>query len=223
MKVERNVLEREKRALRQQIMDMGRLACRAILDVADALDHLDRARAGEIIERDAHFNQLNEAIHDACVELIARQQPVATELREVMAELHIAVELERIADHVADIARIVRTLSDHPLPPAWSEILKMAALSEEMLRKMLRAYEERDAVAAEVIAATDDDLDRLNHQVVNEIIEFMRKNPDAIANGTKLIWLTHNFERVGDRVTNIGEQILYITSAKMRDLNRPRS
>ena len=222
MKVERNALDREKGALRRQILEMGKLACQAVLDVANALDHLDHDRAGKIIETDVQFNRLNEAIHDACVELIARQQPVASELREVIAELHIAVELERIADHVADIARIVRSLADHPLPPSWSEIMKMAALSEEMLRKMLRAYEERDPAAAEVIASTDDDLDRLNHQVVNEIIEFMHKNPDSIANGTKLIWLTHNFERVGDRVTNIGEQILYITSARIRDLNRSR-
>ena len=222
MKVERNALDRDKRALQQKILEMGKLACQAVLDVADALDHLDHVRAEQIMQSDEQFNRLNESVHDACVELIARQQPVASELREVIAELHIAVELERIADHVADIARIIRTLSRHPLPPAWSEILRMAALSEEMLRRMLQAYAERDPVAAEVIAAMDDDLDRLNHQVVNEIIEFMHKTPDAISNGTKLIWLTHNFERVGDRVTNIGEQILYVTSAKIRDLNRSR-
>lgn len=222
MKVERNELDREKRALQRQILEMGRLARQAVLDAAGALDHLDHARAGEIIDGDARFNQLNEAVHDACVELIARHQPVASELREVVAELQIAVELERIADHVADVARIARTLSSHPLPPAWSEIIKMAALAEEMLRKMLHAYEDRDAIAAEVVAATDDELDRLNHQVVNEIIEFMQRNPDAIANGTKLIWLTHNLERVGDRVTNIGEQVLYLTTAKVRDLNRSR-
>lgn len=223
MKVERGEFDRAKQALKQQVVDMGEQAGRAVLEVADVLDHLDGARARQIVEKDIHFNQLNERIHDACVELIARQQPVASELREILAELQIAVELERIADHVADIARIIASLSREALPPAWSEILNMAARSEEMLRKMLGAYQDRDAVTAEVISTMDDELDRLNHQVVNEIIEFMRKNPDAVRNGTKLIWLTHNLERIGDRVTNIGEQIVFIATGKMRDLNRSLS
>ena len=223
MKVERGEFDRAKESLRHQVMGMGQQACRAILDVADVLDHLDAARAAKIIDQDSLFNQLNGKIHDDCVQLIALQQPVASELREILAELQIAVELERIADHVADIARIIRSLSRDGIPPAWSEILNMAARAEEMLRRMLVAYQDRDAVTAEVIAATDDELDRLNHQVVNEIVDFMRKNPVAVASGTKLIWLTHNLERIGDRVTNIGEQVLYIATGRSRDLNRSLS
>ena len=220
MKVERSEYDQAKQALKHQVMDMGQQACRAVLDVADALDHFNAAHAGTIIEKDILFNRMNERIHGECVELIARQQPVASELREILAELQIAVELERIADHVADIARIIRSLSREAIPPVWSEILNMAARAEEMLRKMLGAYQNRDAVTAEVVATMDDELDRLNHQVVNEIIEFMHKNPAAIRNGTRLIWLTHNLERIGDRVTNIGEQILFIATGETRDLNR---
>ena len=223
MKVERGAFDRAKLVLKQQVADMGQQICRSILDVADVLDHLDADRAGKIIDQDSCFNELNEKIHDHCVELIALQQPVASELREILAELQVAVELERIADHVADIARIIRSLSRDAIPPVWSEILKMAACAEEMLRKMIVAYQDRDALTAEVIATKDDELDRLNHQVVNEIMEFMRRNPDAVASGTKLIWLTHNLERIGDRVTNIGEQILYIATGAARDLNRSRS
>ncbi|HEY7839976.1 MAG TPA: PhoU domain-containing protein, partial [Gammaproteobacteria bacterium] len=86
--------------------------------------------------------------------------------------------------------------------------------------KMMSAFRNHDRVAAEVIGRTDDDIDRLNGQIVNETIPFMAANPASVANGTHLIWLVHNLERIGDRVTNIGEQILFAESGKTSDLNR---
>jgi phosphate transport system protein len=222
VKVDRNQLDQARADIRGQIVAMSADAGRAVRAAADALDHLDPARADAVIAGDAAFNRQNEAIHEACITLVARQQPVASDLREILADLQIAVELERIADHAADIARISKQLVRAGLPPVWTEIQNMAVRCGDMLGTMMAAFRDRDTVAAEVIAGTDDDIDRLNDQIVNETIAFMTANPTSVANGTRLIWLTHNLERIGDRVTNIGEQILFAESGRTSDLNRPK-
>lgn len=220
--MERNQLDHARGEIREKIMTMGEGAGLALREAAAALDHLDSAKAEKIIEGDLAFNRQYEAIHEDCLTLTARQQPVASDLREIVAELQIAAELERIADHAADIARITRQLTREGIPPAWTEIQNMAARCEEMLARMMAAFHDGDTLTAEVIAATDDDIDRLNAQIVNETIAFMSTNPAAIANGTHLIWLVHNLERIGDRVTNIAEQILFAGTGRITDLNRSK-
>jgi phosphate transport system protein len=222
MKVERSQLDHARGEIRDRIMTMSRDAGVVLRDAAAALDHLDAAKAGAIIEGDLAFNRLNEVIHEECLTLMARQQPVASDLREIVADMQIAAELERIADHAADIARITRQLSPEGIPPVWSEIQSMVARCDEMLARMMVAYRDGDSLTAEVIAATDDDIDRLNSQIVNEAIAFMSANPVAIANGTHLIWMAHNLERIGDRITNIAEQILFAGTGRTADLNRSK-
>jgi phosphate transport system protein len=220
MKVDRSQLDKARAEIRDEIIAMSRDAGLALRAAAAALDHMDPVKADAVIEGDVAFNRRNEAIHEACIALMARHQPVASDLREIVADLQIAVELERIADHAADVARITKRLTREGLPPVWTEIQNMAARCDDMLAKMMSAFRDRDRVAAEVIARTDDDIDRLNGQIVNETIPFMTANPASVANGTHLIWLVHHLERIGDRVTNIGEQILFAESGKTSDLNR---
>ncbi len=220
MKVARQELDQGERGVRAQVRAMGQDASKAIAAVAEVLNRLDVDRARALAAADADFNRRNQEIHEACIELIALQQPVATDLREILSDLLIATELERIADHVADIARIVPSLSREGIPPVWDELLNMAARCREMLDAMLNAYVQRSTVDAEVIAGNDENIDRLNGQVVREVIGFMQANPASVANGTYVIWLTHHLERIGDRVTNIGEQILFEESGVTVDLNR---
>ena len=220
MKVDRTDPDNARHAIREKIRDMGDATGRTLRETVDAFDHLDFEHALAIIKADESFNRLNESIHDDCLTLIARQQPVASGLREIIAGLQIAVELERIADHAADIARIIRLLEREGIPPVWDEILTMVDHCEEMLTKMLVAFCDRDPIRAEVVAAMDDDIDRMNGQIVSVVIRFMQMHSEAVANGTRLIWLVHNLERIGDRITNIGEHILFAASGKSVDWNR---
>ena len=220
MKVTRQELEDGKRAVRNQVCAMGQDAAKAIMVVADVLNRMDVDGAGTLVAADADFNARSQGIHEACIELIALHQPVATDLREVLSDLLIATELERIADHVADMARLVPSLSREAIPPVWDELQNMAARCREMLDAMLKAYVRRSTVDAEVIAGNDENIDRLNGQVVREVIGFMQTNPASAANGTYVIWLAHHLERIGDRVTNIGEQILFEEKGVTVDLNR---
>ena len=222
MKIDRNEIVKERDLLRSQIQSMGEGAVNTLLAAADALDQLNSERAQEIIEADSYFNNLYQTIHDECLVIIARHQPVASDLREIIADLQIAVELERIADHIASIARLIHLIKPDGIPPVLTEIMNMMKRCAEMMEKMLRAFQEHDPASAEVTATIDEDIDRMNYQIVMEILDFMKKNVDAIDNGTHLIWLTHNIERIGDRITNIGEQILFSTSGAIIDWNISR-
>lgn len=220
MKVERSGLDEPRQAVRELILSMGEKTEEALRDVVEALDHLDFERAGVIVSADKDFNQRNESIHEKCLALIARQQPVASDLREIVSELQVAVELERIADHVADIARITQKLERDGIPPLWDEIRKIAEHCGEMLTKMLGAFRDRDPEQARVIATKDDEIDRMHDLVTGNTVKFMQTHSNAVVNGTRVIWITHHLERIGDRITNIGEHILFAISGNTEDWNR---
>ena len=219
MIVERTKLVAEREGIRSNILAMGQDTVNLLNQFMEALVHLDIARAETIKNGDEHFNQLYQDIHDACLIMIARQQPVASDLRAVISDLQIAIELERIADHIASVARIVHTLSVAAIPPVWDEIINMVSRTSDMMSNMLIAYHEMDEEKAELIASSDNDIDKMEHQIVTKTIDFMKSNTEAIENGTHLIWLVHDIERIADRVTNIGEQIVFNTSGKIADLN----
>jgi len=199
---------------------MGEHINGSIVEAIGALNHLDNARAQRVIEADETLNQAYEQVHEACIQAMATQQPVASELRELTAEIQIAAELERIADHVADVGRIVLLLNDRSIPPVLDEIQTMADRCTDMLERMLSSYLRRDHETAKLIAGEDAMVDRLNDQVVRQLMAFMQTNSAAVENGTHLIWIVHNLERIADRITNIGEQVIYIETGEMVDLNR---
>lgn len=219
MEVNRTEMQSESDLVRSRIQTMGKNAVRALLGAGESIDQLNKEHANKLIEGDAHFNELYQSIHDQCLVLIARHQPVATDLRGIIAELQIAIELERIADHIVDMARIVPLMTTEGIPPVWSEFMNMISHSADMLERMLTAHKERDPLSAETIATKDEEIDRMNDQIVREVLQFMKENDYAVANGTHLIWLVHHVERISDRITNIGEQIVFSETGKLVDLN----
>jgi phosphate transport system protein len=219
MKVDRNKLLTERHEIRSSILTMGQDAVDILNKFMEALEHLDIDRAESITNGDEHFNHLYQSIHEECTIMIARQQPVASDLREIISDLQIAIELERIADHIASAAKIVHTLSLIVIPPVWEDMINMIKCCSEMMSNMLNAYKEMDVGKAKIIANSDDNIDRMNSQIVNKVIDFMKSNNEAIENGTHIIWLVHDIERIADRVTNIGEQIVFNASGKITDLN----
>jgi phosphate transport system protein len=140
------------------------------------------------------------------------------DLREAMGLLHMASELERIADHCASIARIGRDLADLPPFGHHVDILRLSEACGEQLRDILGAVIARDVARARAIAARDDRVNRIYHRVVDELIQLMTENGELVYRGTRLIMAGQNFERIGDRVTNLAEDLLFRETGEIVDL-----
>jgi phosphate transport system protein len=195
---------------------------RAIERAVESLKQRDRALAGEVIAGDQEVNDLRFKIEEDCLALIATQQPTATDLRAVIAIMNVAVEMERMADHAAGIAKTVLRMGDQPLLKPLIDIPKMAELGRQMLRASVEALLARDADRARAVAARDDEMDELYFAVFDELVEIMAHKPDTVERATYLLWCAHNLERIGDRVTNIAERAVFITTGAMKELNIKR-
>jgi phosphate transport system protein len=179
----------------------------------------DMELARRVDEGDAAINAQRFEIEEACLALIARQQPAAGDLRAVMAAFSIVADLERMGDHAAGIARTVLHMGDEPLLKPLIDLPLMAETCREMLRLALQAYVAHDAEKARSIVAMDDKVDALYTQIFREILSYMVEDPHTTSRGLYLIFVAHNLERIGDRVTNIVERILFMASGEMRELN----
>jgi len=202
--------------------DVRRLA--SLTDVAiersfRALERLDQDMAREVIEGDARINDLRYEIEEHGILLIATQQPIARDLRTIVAVLSIAPELERMADYCVGIGRIVKLHGDQPLLKPLVDLPRMRDIVREMLRDAVDAFIARDAKRAEEVARRDEEVDRLYDQIYRELLTFMLGDPRTIARATWLIWVAHNFERMADRIQNICERTVYEATGVMREFS----
>ncbi len=215
----RSTFDREFGEIQETVLEMGSLLDWAIEHSMGALKHTDQEQAQQVIAQDENVNALRYKIEEACLTLIATQQPAASDLRSVIATIHIAVEMERMGDHAAGIAKTVILMHEEPLLKTIKKIPKMAELSRQMLANCLQAYIQRDADWAHRIAAQDADMDQLYKAVFDRLIEIMAKKPELITRATYLSWTAHNLERIADRVTNIAERIIFMTTGDVKELN----
>ena len=211
--------DRELRELQDEVLALGSMVDRAIERSVDALKRLDQEAATEIIQDDLKINQKRFQIEDQAIELIATQQPMARDLRTIVAVLNIIVELERMGDYAEGIAKIVLLHGDQPLLKPLIDVPRMADKGRDMLRRSLDALVERDAEAAKAIAAEDDEVDALYDQVYRELLTFMLQDPRTIDRATWLLWTAHNLERIADRATNICERVVYEVTGRMEEMN----
>ncbi len=198
---------------------MQKLVDQSIVRSLDSLKRRDQSVAKQVIDEDVKVNDLRFKIEEACLSLIATQQPAAGDLRSVIAAMHMVVEMERMADHATGIAKTVILMGNEPLLKPLVDIPKMAELAREMLRDSLQAYSERDAKKARRVAERDDDMDGLYRAVFDELVKIMSKTPGSATRATYLLWCAHNLERIGDRVTNIAERVIFVNTGDMRELN----
>jgi phosphate transport system protein len=147
---------------------------------------------------------------------------MAADLRQLVAVLFIANELERMADHAEGIGRINLMLGEEPLPRPLGEINEMAAKATDMLRRALTAFVERDAPSARQICDEDDAIDALYDQAYNALIHEMIRTPADVQRITYLIWTCHNLERIADRVTNICERVIFMVTGQLEEINVSR-
>ena len=204
--------------LQDEILVLGSMVEKAIARSIKALKERDLEMAKLVIANDNKINQKRLDVEERCSELIVTQQPVASDLRVIIAVLNIIIDLERIGDHAGGIAKIVLMIGDEaPLKPLI-DLPRMAEKTIEMLRRSLDAFINRDADAAKQIAAEDDEVDCLYDQVFRELLSFMAEDPKTITRATRLIWVAHNLERSADRVTNICERVVFTVTGKMEEI-----
>jgi phosphate transport system protein len=197
---------------------MGSMVSKAIIRSVEALKSRDIKAANQIIADDQGINRKRFEIEESCIELIATQQPMATDLRTITAILNITTEIERIGDYAVGIARIVILIGNEPLIKPLVDIPLMAKKTVDMLDRCLQAFIDRDAEAAKKIAREDDEIDNLYDQIFRELLNIMAEDPKTITRATRLMWTAHNLERAADRVTNICERVVYIVTGKMEEI-----
>jgi len=215
----RSTYDREFKQIVDDILKLGDLVDQAISNALTSLQERDQALAERVIADDEHINQLRFNVEEACLTLIATQQPTAGDLRAVVATMNIVVDMERMGDHASGIAKTVIRMGDEPLLKPLIDIPRMAQLSRQMLRESLDAFIERDAQKARAIAQRDEEIDLLYRAIFDELVEIMALKPESVERATYLLWCAHNLERIGDRVTNIAERVVFMTTGDMKELN----
>lgn len=196
--------------LEKELQDLSEMVIRSIKRSIASLKQQDINEAESVMTDDKKINRVRRDMEHKCINLIATQQPVASDLREIISLLDIISNLERMGDHAKGIAHIVIMYGKGPLIKSLNDIPRMADLTCVMIKKSIQAFINRDAQAAGKIAEEDNEIDRLNSQVYRELLSFMIKDPKTITRATYLLWVSHNLERIADRVTNICEQIRFL-------------
>ena len=215
----RSALDREENRIKADLLRMGSMVESAIERSIVALKQHDGSLAQQIVDDDRLINDLRYRVEDECLTVIATQQPAAHDLRIIVAATHVAVELERMADHAAGIASITLRMLDQPLLKPLIDMPIMANIVKEMTRGGLDSFINSDIALARQTIARDDEVDQLYQQMFRELLTYMLEDPKNISRATFLLWVAHNLERIGDRATNLCERTIFVATGLMGDLN----
>jgi phosphate transport system protein len=215
----RDALDREEHLIRDAVLRMGSLVEASIREASRALVAHDAVLALDVIKGDAIINEAQRGVSRLISVTIATQQPVARDLRYLLTLDHVTYELERMGDHAASVAKAVIKLAPEPPLHQYLHLPEMAERAAVLVHGVLRALVESDAVQAREIAVQDDEIDRLYHATFDEVVELMRQDPANVERGTRIIIGSHYLERIGDRATNIAEDVVYLVTGDVEDLN----
>ena len=215
----RTAFERQLSEIQQDMLILAEMVETAIERSIDSLKNRDVELARRVITDDMKINEKRYRIEEECLELMATQQPLASDLRTIVAVLHVIVDLERMADHAEGIAKIAIMLAGEPPLKPYVDIPRMAEVAIRMLRGSIEAFKQHDVEKARAICDLDDEVDALYDQVYRELLVYMLNDPRTIERATHITWVAHNLERIADRVTNICERVVYMVQGKIEELN----
>lgn len=207
------------KGLQDDLMKMADLVDGAIGSAVQSLIDRDTVLAQKVINDDEELNKAQREIEERCLVLLATQQPLASDLRVILATSGIAYELERMADHAKGIAELTLRLAPQPHLKPLIDIPRMAEKGRWLLRQQLEAFLAHDEKRARALAREDDFMDALYDQIYRELLVFMMEDPRTITRATYLMWVSHNLERIGDRTTNIGERVVFMVGGEVVELN----
>ncbi len=212
-------LDQEEREIKDTLLRMGSVIEEAIRRTIDALETHDAGMAIAVIEGDRIVNKMATRVLDDVVRTIATQAPVARDLRYLLTLDHIGNELERIGDNAANVAKRARDLAPEPALAAYVGLPEMGRLAADLLADVVRALIDADEDLARAVAARDDAIDTLYHRATDHLVELAKDSPDNVERAARLLIAAHYLERIGDRVTNIAEDVVFLVTAVHEDLN----
>jgi phosphate transport system protein len=206
-------------ATKDDVLRLGAMVERALERSGRALLERDVDLADQVRREDAQVNELQRRINTGITTLIATQAPVARDVRELLSLFHASAELERMGDYAVSIAKLTQQLASEPEIPVLPQIPKMELLCREQLRAAMRALVDVSEEQARAVCARDDELDHLYRSVYEDSMNLMEAFPDKVRQATHMLFIAHHLERLGDRVTNIGEDVVFLVTGQIEDLN----
>lgn len=212
-------LDQDMRVVKDMILWMGSLVEASIRAAIESLARHDADAATAVIVGDRRINDKQREVSEHITRTIATQAPVARDLRFLLALDHVGYELERMGDHAASVAKQVRKLAPEPPLKKYVDLPAMGELAASLVGGILVALVDIDVDAARAVAARDDEIDELYHRTFDEVVRLMRADPDNVERGTRILFAAHYLERIGDRVTNIAEDVVFLASGQIEDLN----
>jgi len=203
----------ELEALKTNLIRMGSLAEQAVHDSIRAMIERDAELASGVIAKEGRINAFELENDDAVVDLLALQQPVASDLRFILSGLKINNDLERIGDHAVNIAESAISYADRPKLTIELALPRMGEIAETMLREAIDGFIHANPALARGVLRNDDIIDDLNRQTVGELVHVIRTDPEAVEQALDLVRVSRNLERIADLATNIAEEVIYVTEA----------
>jgi phosphate transport system protein len=215
----RETLDREIGEIKDEVLRMGSLVASQIGTAIEAMVEHDAEKATAAIVGDGRINEAQRHVATLIVTAIATQSPVARDLRFLLALDHVNYEIERMGDHAASVAKQARKLAPHPPLHEYVDLPRMGALVADQVRGVLRALVDLDVDSARAVAQRDDEVDSLYHAIFDAVLDLMRADPANVERGTRILFAAHYLERIGDRVTNIAEDVVFQATGDIEDLN----
>jgi len=216
----RDSMDRQLYHLQDEVLLLGSMVEQAILNSVETLKGRDVVAAQKIYAADELVNEKRFAIENNILIIIATQQPMAKDLRMLTALLEVITELERMGDYAKGIAKVVMRLGDSEFPVPIRDITQMAELAVSMLHRALGAFIAENPSVAVTIPKEDDAVDGLYNRIYNNLVSSMIANPEVIDHANLIMWVAHNLERMADRVTNICERTVFITTGELLELDQ---
>ncbi|MDL5501675.1 MAG: phosphate signaling complex protein PhoU [Candidatus Methanoperedens sp.] len=215
----REIYHKDLHRLKEDIVNMGNLVGNAIGAAVLSLKNRDLEMAQKVIDMDKEIDAVDHEIEEKCMRLLALQQPMARDLRLIIAVLKMSIDLERIGDLSLEIAVITKMTADVPLVKPLVDIPRMSEICQEMIRDCMNAFENKDAELAKQIARRDDEIDALFDQVRRELITIMIEEPKKITGAQHLTFVARYLERIGDHITNLCESVVFMVTGERVELN----
>ena len=205
--------------LQKDILKLGGLVEQAIYKGVKSLVEMDVNLAQEVIDSDDVIDSYELEIENKCLTMIARQQPMARDLRTIGTALKIITDLERMADHSTEIAKVTKRLQGQELIKPLVDVPRMAQLAQRMVADSLQAFIQRDTNLALEMIELDHEVDHLYRQIFRELLILMMEDPKNITQATYILLIARNLERIADHATNLGEWIIYMVTGVRKELN----
>ena len=215
--------DEELRRLRDMVARMGGLAERQVADATRALVRRDTDLATEVVGRDAQIDALEREVEAFCVRLLALRQPMAQDLRVIVAAMKASNDLERIGDYARNAAKRAIVLASLPSIGSLNGFERMTLLVQENLRAAMDAFVNNDAEAAQRVWEADEPIDAIYNGIFRELLTFMMEDPRNISAATHMLFIAKNLERIGDHTTNIAERIFYAVRGDSLPEDRPKA